>query len=81
MHAFRTALQILRDLIERRIPHKDGEVYFAARDLEASLHEGSEAINDKHIGKFKEHGQSYLKSFTINRKFNFCDVLFKYLRF
>jgi hypothetical protein len=80
LHAFRTALQILQNLIEKRIPDRDGEVYFAAKDLEGSLQEGSKAIHDKHIGKFKEHGQSYLESFTPFRKLLFPgDKLAKYL--
>lgn len=71
----------LHNLIERRIPEKDGEVYFAARDLQDSLHKGSKAIHDKHISKFKEHGNSYLKSFTTRRKFVHPETLHQCLHF
>jgi hypothetical protein len=81
MHAFRTTFLVLHNLIERRIPEKDGEVYFAARDLQDSLHKGSKAIHDKHIRKFKEHGNSYLKSFTTRRKFVHPETLHQCLHF
>jgi hypothetical protein len=64
MHAFRTALQILHNLIERRMPDKSGAVYIAAKELQDSLHDRSKEINDKHLAKFKEYGQIYLGRFT-----------------
>jgi len=69
MHAFHTALQILRNLIERRILDKDSPVYFAVRDLEESLLEGSKEINHKHINYFKQLGKNYIEYFSDTRKF------------
>jgi len=64
MHAFRTALEILNNLVDRRIHDKHGELYLAAKNLEDSLDNGSKAIDRKHISHFKQHGQSYIKLFT-----------------
>ena len=69
MHAFRTALEILNKLVERRMQDKDGEVYLAAQALKACLDEGSEDISDRHISHFRVHGIRYLEMFTERRKF------------
>jgi hypothetical protein len=75
MHAFRTALQILENLIERRILCKDGDVYIAARDLYSSLHDRSKEIHSKHITNFRQLGQSYIEKFkTTNSKFSPQDI-------
>lgn len=63
MHAFRTALQILENIIERRMPNKDGETYIAAKGLQHSLLRRSGEISDKHMTNFKQHGQSYIELF------------------
>jgi hypothetical protein len=68
MHAFRTALEILSNLVDRRIHDKHGELYLAAKKLEDSLDNGSKAIDRKHISNFKQHGQSYIQLFTEPRK-------------
>jgi hypothetical protein len=68
MHAFRTALQILYNLIESRMPDKSGEVYIAAKELQDSLYDRSKEINDKHLAKSKEYGQIYLGRFTTEGK-------------
>jgi hypothetical protein len=68
MHAFRTALEILNNLVDRRIHEKHGELYLAAKTLEDSLDNGSKAIDRKHISNFKQHGPSYIQLFTEPRK-------------
>jgi hypothetical protein len=68
MHAFRTALEILNNVVDRRIHDKHSELYLAAKKLEDSLDNGSKAIDRKHILHFKQHGQSYLQLFTEPRK-------------
>jgi hypothetical protein len=68
MHAFRTALEILDNLVDRRIHDKHGELYLAAKKLEDSLDNGGKAIDRKHISHFKQHGQSYIQLFTEPRK-------------
>jgi hypothetical protein len=68
MHAFCTALEILSNLVDRRIHEKHGELYLAAKKLEDSLENGSKAIDCKHILHFKQHGQSYIQLFTEPRK-------------
>lgn len=65
LHAFRTALQILHNLIERRMPGKVGVIYIAAKNLQDSLHDQSEEVDRKHIANFKEDGQSYIQRFKI----------------
>jgi len=68
MHAFRTALDILNNLVDRRIHDKRGKLYLAAKKLEDSLDNGSKAIDRTHISHFKQHGQSYIRLFTEPRK-------------
>jgi hypothetical protein len=68
MHAFRTALEILNNLVDRRIHDRNGELYLAAKKLEDSLNNGSKAIDSRHISYFKQHGQSYIQLFTEPRK-------------
>ncbi|KAE9381909.1 hypothetical protein N431DRAFT_393601 [Stipitochalara longipes BDJ] len=63
MHAFRTAIQILHNLIERRMPIKRGEIYVAAKALENSLYDRSKEIDERHSANFREHGQVYIEGF------------------
>jgi hypothetical protein len=68
MHAFRTALEILNNLVDRRIHDKHGELYLAAKELEDSLDKGSKDIDRTHMSYFKLHGHSYIQLFTKQRK-------------
>lgn len=64
MHAFRTALQVLHSLIEKRMPSPIGQAYISAKGLQDSLRARSNETNEKHIEKFKEHGILYIDKFT-----------------
>lgn len=63
MHAFRTAIQILGNLIESRISDTDAKLFSAAEGLEQSLIMGSNKIEQHHINHLKQHGQAYLQLF------------------
>ncbi|KAE8441461.1 hypothetical protein EG329_004954 [Mollisiaceae sp. DMI_Dod_QoI] len=63
MHAFRTAIQILGNLFERRISATGGELAMAAKELESTLNEGSTEVDRCHMNHFKKHGQVYLQLF------------------
>lgn len=68
MHAFETAIQILDNLIERRIPKTKASLLKAAEGLGISLNNGKRDINRLHIQHFKRHGDSYIQSFDVNSK-------------
>ncbi len=68
LHAFRTALQILDNLVERRLPDKSGDLYSSAKGLEEALDDGKDTIDRMHIGHFKQHRQKYLSTFTDKSK-------------
>ncbi|KUJ18592.1 uncharacterized protein LY89DRAFT_780639 [Mollisia scopiformis] len=63
LHAFRTALEILGNLIERRIPKFDSSLLDAARVLEASLNKGNTDIDHHHTRHFKKHNREYIEMF------------------
>ncbi|CZR50235.1 uncharacterized protein PAC_00107 [Phialocephala subalpina] len=63
LHAFRTAIQILGNLIESRLSGTDEKLFSAAKGLEQSLAEGSNRINRHHMNHFKQYGQAYLELF------------------
>jgi len=69
MHAFHTALQILDNLVERRMPTREGEVYDAATDLRNSLYRCSKEIDGRHIANFNGYGLVYIEKFNVKSKF------------
>jgi hypothetical protein len=62
--AFRSALDILGNLIERRIHAKQAEVYIAAKDLGASLAAGETQLDLEHKKYCGKHGIHYVRSWT-----------------
>ncbi|KAN0122065.1 hypothetical protein V8E51_000391 [Hyaloscypha variabilis] len=64
IHAFQTALHVLENLIERRLPHREGEIYVTARALQNSLLDRRRELDDRHIANFKECGQLYIEKFN-----------------
>lgn len=68
MHAFRSALDVLNSLVEKRIEDKRWDLYTLATHLKGCLVDGREHIDRRHIGHFKQHGKSYVSSFGGNCK-------------
>ncbi|EKD20598.1 putative DNA-directed RNA polymerase ii largest subunit [Drepanopeziza brunnea f. sp. 'multigermtubi' MB_m1] len=64
LHAFCIALQVLGNLVESRIPEREGSLYSSAMDLEATLDECKNDIDGSHIRHFKEYGHWYIATFT-----------------
>ncbi|KAI9048340.1 hypothetical protein LZ554_008132 [Drepanopeziza brunnea f. sp. 'monogermtubi'] len=64
LHAFCIALQVLENLVESRIPEREGSLYSSAMDLEATLNECKNDIDGSHIRHFKEYGHRYIATFT-----------------
>jgi hypothetical protein len=60
IHAFRMALDILGNLIERRIQDRKTEVYLAAKDLGASLASGEKEVGRTHKRNCVKFGKLYV---------------------
>lgn len=68
LHAFRTALEVLAKLVEKRSMLKQQQLYPATAHLERSLVEGEKEFKGTHERHFKLHGPQYTQSFTDSRK-------------
>lgn len=68
LHAFRTALDTLDSLIERRIPNRDA-CYPAALQLKLTLFDGQKQVEDTHLGYCKKFGIHYVKKWKDAGKF------------
>jgi len=64
MHAFRTALETLQKLIDRRIPRTNLNLYSAAGSLSSSLSCSKNRIRELHSSKVQEHEDEYLDAFN-----------------
>ena len=68
LHAFRTALEVLGKLVEKRCLVKRQELFPTAKDLERSLIEGEKEFNGTHDRHCRRHGPQYIQAFTDSRK-------------
>jgi hypothetical protein len=68
LHTFRTALEVLRKLVEKRRLVKKQELYPTTKHLEMSLTEGVREFNSTHDRHCKLHGRQYIEAFTDSRK-------------
>lgn len=69
LHAFRTALQTLQIMVDRRLHARHGRIYHSAKHLESSLYQYSNEIERVHMGHFKVHGARYIDAFTNESKY------------
>ncbi|KAH7364706.1 hypothetical protein BKA65DRAFT_143372 [Rhexocercosporidium sp. MPI-PUGE-AT-0058] len=60
LHAFRSALEVLHILMERRIEDRRWDLYTSATQLKASLVDGRDHIDRRNIYHFKQHGTDYI---------------------
>ncbi|KAK0108890.1 hypothetical protein ONS96_014931 [Cadophora gregata f. sp. sojae] len=63
MHAFRSSLEVLNSLIERRIEDKRWDLYTSATHLKGCLVDGREHIDRRNISHFKQYGKDYVYLF------------------
>lgn len=68
LHAFGTALDILKNLIQRRIQDRRMEVYNVAKDLGISLASGEEEVRRSHKRNCLKLGKIYVLSWTNARE-------------
>jgi len=68
-HAFRTALDILENLIERRMQDRKTEVYLAAKDLGTYLASGENEVGRVHKQNCLEFGMLYVRSWSEYREY------------
>ena len=64
LHAFKTALEVLAKLIEKRRLVKIQELYPTAKHLEKSLTEGEKEFKGTHDCHCLRHGAQYIQAFT-----------------
>lgn len=64
LHAFKTALEVLHKLVEKRFLVEKLETYSTAKNLEKSLTDGETELKDTHELYCKLHGSRYLGAFT-----------------
>ncbi|KAH6691190.1 hypothetical protein BKA61DRAFT_663282 [Leptodontidium sp. MPI-SDFR-AT-0119] len=64
LHAFRSALEVLNILVERRIEDRRWDLYTSATQLQGCLVDGRENIDRRNISHFKRHGKDYVTSFS-----------------
>jgi len=70
LHAFRSALDILGNLIERRIHDRKADVFIAAKNLGASLADGETQLDLEHKKYCRKHGIDYVQSWTDFRQYS-----------
>lgn len=70
LHSFRTALEVLATLIERRLQNQGQDIHAAATKLENSLAKGEAEISELHSRYFKLSGQFYTTAFKPTRGFS-----------
>jgi hypothetical protein len=78
LHAFRTALEVLSKLMDKRLLAKKQDLYPTAKQLERSLTDGEKEFKDAHGRRCKIHGDQYIQAFTESRKY-YSNCLFKVL--
>jgi soluble cytochrome b562 len=63
IHAFKTAIETLDNLIQRRLLDKSEEIYVAAVKLRVMLGEASQKVDCKNTENYKHHGDGYIRGF------------------